>query len=402
MAQVNINEIELEMALLNLNEVDQMVTDEETNSSEEDSSDTDSEEDTFISIPTEKIEEVDELLANLVSTPCECKLKCSNGFADESFKHVARRLLFDIYELDRKEKKTFIAFNITSTLNKDRQRLRPTYKIHWFGNVCQYFFLRFWSVGKYKIGKTVIERILSYAKRTKSMFPKPHGNTSSKNKSIPSSSLESVHNFIKQISISYGESVAIRQYNRKRNDTGELIKTYETCDTVLLPSWFTLSGLFLTFSNFNPTTTLSLRTFKRIWSSSSDLNKIKIRSPAKDVCDECFIFKKTIGRAVTMEEIESLNSNQDNHLQAYKELRANYEEDRTMCVHPHIDFKVFAFDYSQNVPIPHSAAQPGQFYYFSLPNIYHFGIADEGIMRQYNYLYMVSSIHLYDLHGIIQ
>jgi len=46
----------------------------------------------------------------------------------------------------------------------------------------------------------------------------------------------------------------------------------------------------------------------------------------------------------------------------------------------------FSFDYSQNPVLPQKADQPGSFYFFSLRNIYLFGITDESCNHQMNYL----------------
>jgi hypothetical protein len=48
---------------------------------------------------------------------------------------------------------------------------------------------------------------------------------------------------------------------------------------------------------------------------------------------------------------------------------------------------VLAFDYAQNVEIPHDPLQPGKFYYMSPLKCYQFGIVNEGNGTQVHYLY---------------
>jgi len=58
-----------------------------------------------------------------------------------------------------------------------------------------------------------------------------------------------------------------------------------------------------------------------------NFKSIKIRTPSKDVCDECFIFKKAVYKADLIEEIEKINTDQSFHISSYRELRENYEND---------------------------------------------------------------------------
>ncbi|KAI9922207.1 hypothetical protein PsorP6_002417 [Peronosclerospora sorghi] len=90
-----------------------------------------------------------------------------------------------------------------------------------------------------------------------------------------------------------------------------------------------------------------------------------------------FIFRSKLSGAASMLEFEGFCDDQAEHVSAYKALRQEYRDDREQSMRGG-PAAVFAFDYSQNVPIPHSTQQPGRWYYMSLPNFHHFKFADEG------------------------
>ncbi|CAG8490752.1 6751_t:CDS:2 [Racocetra fulgida] len=146
-----------------------------------------------------------------------------------------------------------------------------------------------------------------------SMLPQLHGNTGRRpDNALPVETLNKVKSFIRLVGEQHGESLAVRKYTRKKVD-GQITVQYE----------------------------------------KHDLNKIIIRKPSKDVCDECTLFKRTLK--------ESNSTNEDLNDQ----------------------FATHVNDYQ----LPHDPQQPGKWYYLSLLKVYQFGLVDEGIDLHWHNLY---------------
>ncbi|KAI9915012.1 hypothetical protein PsorP6_007495 [Peronosclerospora sorghi] len=324
----------------------------------------------------------------LVAKPCGCRQNCNESFGTDEFLPVARRLSYDVSLMSRKEKKLVLAFFFSTQLAPGKNS-NVKYRVPWLGSVCRSFFLDFWSsdVEGGHIGSDTIRGLREHLRATSPMLPKAHGLTGRSNKALASETKDAVVNFLTEMSRNYGKSIATRQYKRKKTGDGSIKVTWEKADLILLPSCFSQQNRYKNFLLVKGEgNNLSRNSFVRIWKADPKLEKLRIRSPSSDICDECFIFKKTMANVMTISEIELLGDGQAEHVRSYKELRDLYESYREIAKNSG-DRDVLAFDYSQIVSIPQNPEQPCQWYCLSLPNLYHFGVVNEGHGKQYNFVY---------------
>ncbi|KAI9906571.1 hypothetical protein PsorP6_004838 [Peronosclerospora sorghi] len=166
--------------------------------------------------------------------------------------------------------------------------------------VCKTHFLRFWNVSD----KT-IKNILKHVRKNRSMLPKLHGICGRRNAATSVEACTAVEEFLFETSRKYREAVDTQKYTRRKGDDGAIKTTWERDDIILLPSFFTRSGLFGAFkSGHNNAFDIYINTSKEIWGGNDVLAKLKIRNPAKDVCDECFIFCNKVAGTASMLEFE--------------------------------------------------------------------------------------------------
>ncbi|CAG8578385.1 4906_t:CDS:2, partial [Cetraspora pellucida] len=166
-----------------------------------------------------------------------------------------------------------------------------------------------------------------------------------------------------------------------------LIVQYEKNDLVLLPSHYSYNQ-FLAFYNLtHPDNCVSNWSFRRIWKDDAELSKTIIRKPSKDVCDECTLFKRALKECNNVDE--NLDTQFAKHIIDYRSMREAYENDIQMAKECNRSvFRVFPFDFTQNVELPHDPQQPGKWYYSSLLKVHQFGLVDEGIDHHWHVLYM--------------
>jgi hypothetical protein len=150
-----------------------------------------------------------------------------------------------------------------------------------------------------------------------------------------------------------------------------------------LPSHWSYKKLLKLFKSLHPhVEKICLRTFENIWKFHDELRYIKIRSPKKDVCDECSIFRTNI---LDLDELaytdasEKLFGIQKKHIEAYQFMKAMYKKDIELTRDKSNEERpiVLSFDYAQNAELPHFVDQPASFYFWSLKKVYQFGVDEE-------------------------
>jgi len=98
---------------------------------------------------------------------------------------------------------------------------------------------------------------------------------------------------------------------------------------------------------------------------------MKIRSPAKDICDYCTILKRQLetreGKNTTMdanisnsEQWLAINQQLAQHRMEYRQCREFYETTISQATSYSHDTACFSFDYQQRIEIPKPPKQPGQ------------------------------------------
>ena len=141
--------------------------------------------------------------------------------------------------------------------------------------------------------------------------------------------------------------------------------------------------------------------FRSIWKAC--LPHIKFMTPRTDVCFKCERHRQEVQSAVGEEEKTTALAEFTRHLQSAQAERQFYRtatekaheelEDHHHPIGPpfppcaqSLKAMHYTFDYAQQVTLPHLARQPGPLYFKTPRKVQLFGVCDEGIPRQVNYL----------------
>ena len=135
---------------------------------------------------------------------------------------------------------------------------------------------------------------------------------------------------------------------------------------------------------------MSYVSFTRIWTRACA--DIVIMKPREDVCGKCSDYQSRISRALTEEDRLSLTEALRTHVTTAMDARDFYreciargkttnEEESEVLTYCHL-----TFDFAQQVTIPHHGRQVGPLYFRVPRRIQLFGIANEGVPVQHNYL----------------
>jgi hypothetical protein len=158
------------------------------------------------------------------------------------------------------------------------------------GKVCQPFYLAFWGCSRYRlngIAKDIAE--------TRSVLPTLHGLSGKKsNNKLTTGILYLLDIFLTNLSLANGEAIATRKWTKKKAN-GYVTSTYENENIIFLPSHFSYMKIYKYFLLCNKLSArdISDRTFENYWKGHEKHQFLKIRSPKKDECDICSIFKTT-------------------------------------------------------------------------------------------------------------
>ena len=140
--------------------------------------------------------------------------------------------------------------------------------------------------------------------------------------------------------------------------------------------------------------TMSYRSFLRVWSSMCA--DIVIMKPREDVCATCSDLQSRISRAITEEQRMSCTETLRKHITKAMDRRDHYRDciarakiqrseaidaNSATCPYTHL-----TFDFAQQVTLPHHGRQVGALYFRVPRRIQVFGVANEAIPQQYNYL----------------
>src|SRR5687768_10106612 len=98
-----------------------------------------------------------------------------------------------------------------------------------------------------------------------------------------------------------------------------------------------------------------------------------------------FHFFNQVNNAGSIVELEEFYEAHNSHVLGYKLLQDSYKADCEQAKSSNM-IKLLLFDYAINIPYPCSSLQPGIWYTMSLPNIFHFGLVNEGQDLHHNYL----------------
>ncbi len=326
---------------------------------------------------------------------CSCRRKCNQLVS--AHENLFRNICAQNFQWNNKIRKELTynaltnATDVSSPLMKNR-RNQVNYSIPLVGRVCQKFFFSFFGCGERRVSNMMKSISQSY-----SLVLQPHGNTGNMNAELSDDIYRTVETFLQYFAKEHGESIATRKFVRKSKDGIKSLVSVENENYILLPSHWTFNDIFQIFLKKFPDLNekLSFQTFRNIWRKNESLRFLKIRSAEKDVCDECCIFKNKImdmsDDFFTAASDELLDS-QNNHYSRYRLMRKKYEEDIKTSRNNEDSERpiVLAFDYAQNMEVPHKAQQPQSFYFSSLKKVHYFGMVDEELDKHTHFIYYES------------
>ena len=148
-------------------------------------------------------------------------------------------------------------------------------------------------------------------------------------------------------------------------------------------------GLFMSSGG-----TMSYVSFTRVWKTTCA--DIVIMQPREDVCGTCAQYQSQIARAITEDERLTITESLKTHITAAMDARDHYracitraklaETDSIEQESDNVSYLHATFDFAQQATIPHHARQVGPLYFRVPRRVQIFGVANEGLPKQVNYL----------------
>lgn len=317
-----------------------------------------------------------------LSISCMCQQKCYQKESPDQWgiwlQHTDK--------MSKSTRKTHAFYLMTSTL--DIEHINPRYSLPYVGHVCREFFRIFWGLGKNQL-RTMTHFVIH---GNKNMDPPAHGNIGRLPRhGFSEEQKNRVLQFLAALKQNHGESIATRQYKR-RSVKGITTTQIEIAEITFLPSHYSYSRLCDSYNDEHKDHSISISSFYRIWKQSDEFRLLKIRKPAKDVCDECAILKTGIQYIPSHDNknLETIHEQIIQHTTEYRKCRECYENDRKASSIDTCETRCHSFDFQQIVEIPHAPLQPGAWYYWSPFKLHVFGIVNEGSQQHYHTVYTES------------
>jgi len=253
----------------------------------------------------------------------------------------------------------------------NRIRLTLHYQMYPFGRVCRLVFRNLFSISDKKL-----RNLITYLKTFNFPSPRCHGNTGRTPKQTLAPEIRiRIENWIMNFAMRVGEP------------NWRTISSESNINLIFLPACYTISMLY-SLCLEDTGHQFSRSTFYSIFNSDT-CKHVRIRNPRSDMCDTCDLLRSILNSIAHKhqegQEVVDLPSAQlANHLALARATREDYKNDQNLAKKGIISH--FSFDYSQNLVLPQKTDQPCSFYFYSLRNVYLFGITDESCNRQINYL----------------
>jgi len=253
----------------------------------------------------------------------------------------------------------------------DRIRLTLHYHIYPFGRVCRSVFRNLFSISDKKL-----RNLITYLKSFNFPSPRCHGNTGRTPKQTLAPEIRiRIENWIMNFAMRVGEP------------NWRTISSESNINLIFLPACYTISMLY-SLCLEDTGHQFSISTFYSIFNSDT-CKHVRIRNPRSDMCDTCDLLRSILNSIAHKHQegrkvVDLPSAQLANHLSLARAAREDYKNDQKLARKGIISH--FSFDYSQNLVLPQKTDQPGSFYFYSLRNIYLFGLTDESCNRQINYL----------------
>ena len=322
-----------------------------------------------------------EQVATRVAEGCKCagNKNCFSLLPAESLLS-ARRMTEAV---DSRMRETFIAGILSAVVKRGpashagqqypgAQRHRDSYKYSVEGvRVCRAVLLFANSCSKYTLNKVQSHLELSY------IVPREHGRRGALVwNALSDEETGAATQFIQN----YAEVNGLPQPAALRGHNGPA--------PIYLPTYTTkkmVHSLFLKSGG-----TMSYMSFTRIWTKTCA--DIVIMKPREDVCGKCSDLQSQIYRAPTEEDRITLTDSLRSHVTMAMNSRGHYRaciakaKIAKMEEGEELSYCHLTFDFAQQATIPHHGRQVGPLYFQVPRRIQLFGIANEGVPVQHNFL----------------
>lgn len=341
-------------------------------------------------------------VVSFLNTPCPCSKNCQKQLHKDEV--ISNRAFFRA--LDKKERNYILLAQLKTLLShssyarsarseKYRERKKFDYHISIGRPVCKPVFLFYYGETSKRL-----ERLKEHVSGESITIP-AHGNVGrTPANAYTLSDREQVKLFILNFTVIHGLP-----------DPGRDVRKGKGKLRILLPSLMSYYSVHQQYSisiEASRNTPIAYRTFLKIW--QEEFPHVKFNNPRSDLCMICEDFKKRLNQsAAALDENKEKNQikiHRDaiNHLNLAKNERLYYQANTKVAnkyyrklelkTNPLIPVKPnsrsimshYSWDFAQQVHYPFEDQQVGPIFFKTPRKAQLFGICNEGIPRQYNYL----------------
>jgi len=352
--------------------------------------------------PKFNIKEEEELVASFLKKPCSCSLNCQAQLNQDEV--ISNRAFFRSLE---KEQRNYILlvqlksllshseYSTSARSKKNRERKKFNYRISIDRPVCKTVFLFYFGETSKRL-----DRLKSYVSG-KSIDMPVHGNSGrTPINAYNMADKENVKSFISNFTDIHGLA-----------DPGRDVRKGKGKLRVLLPSIMNYNSVHQQYTisiNASEKIPISYRTFLKIW--QEEFPHVKFNDPRSDLCMTCEEFKKRLNQvASALDENKEKKQAQIHkealeHLKHVKKERLFYKANTKVAneYYRKLGLKTvhskpsdpnsknimshYSWDFAQQLHYPFEDQQVGPIFFKTPRKAQLFGVCNEGIPRQYNYL----------------
>jgi hypothetical protein len=348
------------------------------------------------------VEDEEKLVASFLETPCPCSHNCQQHLTyDEVMKNRAffrslekhQRNLILLVQLQSLASHS--AYSTSARSKKRRTRKRFEYRISSDRPVCKAVFLFYYGETSKRL-----ERLQSYVSGEGLTLP-IHGNSGRRpSNAYPPDEKANVKAFIANFTTIHGLP-----------DPGRDVRKGKGKLRILLPSLMTYNSVHAHYARSSEASgrpAIAYRTFLKIWQEAFPY--ITFNDPRSDLCMTCEDLKKRLNQvSATLDDTSDTQQGQIHtealeHLDHVKQERLFYQANAKVAHEYYrkmgaqaIDAQPstpnsrhmmshYSWDFAQQLHYPFEDQQVGPIFFKTPRRAQLFGICNEGIPRQYNYL----------------
>lgn len=352
--------------------------------------------------PSFNFKEEEKVVANFLKKPCPCSQNCQNQLNQDEV--ISNRAFFR--SLEKKERNFILLVQLKSLLShleystsarskKHRERKKFDYRISIDRPVCKAVYLFYYGETSKRL-----DRLKSYV-TGKSIVMPVHGNSGrTPANAYNSSDKEKVKSFISNFTAIHGLP-----------DPGRDVRKGKGKLRILLPSIMNYNSVhqqYVISIKASGKYPIAYRTFLKVW--QEEFPYVKFNDPRSDLCMTCEDFKKRLNKvAAALDEDKEkkqvqIHKEAIDHIKYAKKERLFYKANAKVAneyyrklgsktIHskpctPNSQniMSHYSWDFAQQLHYPFEDQQVGPIFFKTPRRAQLFGICNEGIPRQYNYL----------------